>query len=97
MLAPAIIEMIGLAGGMMLLASWAFETAEEIKHHKTLLDLRFSFGHFLGIAVLAIYSFLLNLQIFIWLNIFIAAIIIFEIAYSIHVKKIHKAKRSRRH
>ena len=89
-LGPEIVEMIGIAGGMLILGAWALETAESIKKHKKLLELKFSTVSLLGALLLAIYSYILDLGIFLWLNMTIAAIIIFEIWYSLHVKKIRK-------
>ena len=89
-LTPEIIEMIGIAGGMLILAAWAFETAETMKKHKKLLDLRFSAVSLLGSVLLATYAYILDLGIFMWVNTIIALIILFEIWYSLHVRKIHK-------
>jgi len=89
-LAPEIVEMVGIAGGMLILAAWAFETIYIMKEHKKLIRLQFSAVSLLGAILLAFYSIMLDLAIFVWLNITIAAIIIFEILYSLHVLKIHK-------
>lgn len=87
---PEILELVGIVGGMLILAAWAFETAEAVKRHKALLDLRFSLVSLVGSTLLAIYSAERGLEIFLWLNTAIAAIILFEIWYSLRVRKIHK-------
>ena len=92
MLAPEIVELIGLIGGLLILWAWAFETAEALKKHKSLIDLRFSVVSLVGSILLAMYSSELGIAIFVWLNTIIAAIIVFEIWYSLHIKKIHKRK-----
>ena len=34
---------IGIAGAILLLAAWLFETYESVKKHKALVDLKFAF------------------------------------------------------
>jgi hypothetical protein len=89
-LTPEIIEIIGIAGGMLVLAAWAAETAHEMKRHKVLMDLQFSVVSLIGQLLLALYAAVLNLPIFFWLGVAISFIILFEIWYSIHIRKIHK-------
>ena len=92
MLPPNIAEMMGLIGGLLILGAWALETLEAIKKHKSLLDLRFSAVSLVGAVLLAVYSAELKIWIFLWLNITIATIILFEILYSLHVEKIHRRR-----
>ena len=92
MLTPEVVELIGIIGGMLILAAWASETAHAIRRHKALIDLQFSAISLIGSLLLALYASERNLYIFFWLNIAIAAIILFEIWYSVHIKKIHKKR-----
>ncbi|MBI4163323.1 MAG: hypothetical protein HY512_00555 [Candidatus Aenigmarchaeota archaeon] len=84
--------LIGLIGAVVLIIGWAFETVEAVRRHKSLIDLRFSINHFVGVSLLFVYSFLINDAVFIYLNGIIVAIIAIEIWYSLHIKKVHKNK-----
>ncbi|MEM7813536.1 MAG: hypothetical protein QW548_01390 [Candidatus Aenigmatarchaeota archaeon] len=90
MLAAEVVEIVGLSGGLLILGAWAFETFEAIKAHKSLLDLRFSVVSLIGAILLAIYSAEIGAGMFLWLNVIIGAIMLFEICYPLCVKKIDK-------
>jgi len=90
MITPDIIEIIGVVGGVLVLAAWALETVETVEKHKKLLDLKFSLISLVGTAMLSFYAEIEGFVVFFWLNLTITLVIIFEIWYSIHVKKIHK-------
>lgn len=87
-----IVEAIGLAGAIVILVAWAYETAKEVRQHKSLLDLRYSVMSLIGLVLLTIYSYAINVMIFFWLNIAIIAVIIFEVWYSLRIRKLHKVR-----
>ncbi len=84
------ILIVGLIGASILVAAWAFETIESIRHHKSLVDLRFAFTYIIGVSILFTYSTLIGDLIFISLNALIITFVAIEILYSIHIKKVHK-------
>jgi lipid-A-disaccharide synthase-like uncharacterized protein len=86
-------EFIGIIGAALILGAWVMETKESVKKHKALIDLQFSVLALAGNVALAIYSYFMNIPIYFWLNGCIALVIVFEIIYSIHIKKIHKRKK----
>ena len=81
---------VGLIGAVILIFGWGFQTIESVRRHKSLVDLRFAFTHFTGVAFLLAYSILINDSVFIPLNVIIVSLIAIEIWYSLHIKKIHK-------
>lgn len=81
---------VGLIGAMFIIAAWLYETLEEMKKHKSLIDLKFSLISAIGTGFLILYSYLIGNFVFFWLNICIGAIIIFEAAYTIHITKFKK-------
>ncbi|MBU3957824.1 MAG: hypothetical protein KKB25_02000 [Nanoarchaeota archaeon] len=84
---------IGAVGGIVLILSWAYETFEAIKKHKSLIDLKFATMNIFGVLLLILYSWQIENAIFLYLNIILFSIELAEIAYSIAVKKVHKKKR----
>lgn len=84
---------IGIFGGIVIILSWAYETFEAVKRHKSLIDLKFATMNILGVLLLIIYSWQIENAIFFYLNITLLFIELVEIAYSLAVKKVHKKKR----
>lgn len=85
---------VGIIGVAVILLAWVWETLSESKKHRTLMDLRFSAVSLLGNALIVIYTWIVNLPIFFVLSVAIMATIIFEIGYSIHVRKVYKDARN---
>jgi len=83
-------DLIGLAGALIILVSWIIETVESVKKHKSLMDLKFSFLSIAGIFLLTIYAWQISNMIFFWLNVILGVVVIFEIWYSLHVKKVYR-------
>ena len=83
-------EIVGIIGAVIILVAWAWETTSEVKKHKVLMDLRFSFLSAAGDLILIIYSWQIGNAIFFWLNMFIAFVILFEIWYSLHIRKVYR-------
>jgi len=73
----------GIAGAVLLLAAWFYETYESVKYHKSLIDLRFAFLYMGSIILLTVYSFQRNDAVFFWINIFLMILVLFEIFYTI--------------
>lgn len=75
---------IGIAGGILLLLAWVFETYESVKKHKSLVDLKFAFIYIISTALLTIYAYQNNDMVFFLLNIFLIMIVLFEIVYTLY-------------
>lgn len=85
--------LVGIFGGIVIIVSWAYETAEAIKRHKSLIDLKFAAMNIFGVALLILYSWQIGNAIFFYLNTILLFIELVEIAYSLAIKKVHKKKR----
>lgn len=81
-------EYIGLAGSVILVIAWLFETIEGIKEHKALIDLRFAVASLVAVLLLVVYSWMIENLIFYWLNIILGIIVVLEIVYTLGVKKV---------
>lgn len=75
---------IGIAGGVLLLAAWLFETFESVRNHKSLIDLKFAFIYMISTVLLTVYAFQNNDIVFFGVNIGLIVIVMFEIAYTIY-------------
>lgn len=75
---------IGIAGAILLLAAWLFETYESVKRHKSLIDLKFAFIYIISTVLLTVYAYQNNDMVFFSVNIFLILIVLFEIAYTIY-------------
>jgi len=75
---------IGIAGALLLLAAWLFETYESVKRHKSLVDLKFAFIYIISTILLTIYAFQNNDFVFFSVNLCLIVLVLFEIAYTIH-------------
>jgi len=78
---------IGIIGGVLILTAWIFETYESVKKHKTLIDLKFAFIYVFGVGLLAVYGNIIGDPIFSFLNTAILGIVIFEIFYTLLLKR----------
>jgi lipid-A-disaccharide synthase-like uncharacterized protein len=78
---------IGIAGAILLVLAWLFETLESIKKHKSLIDLKFALIYLLGTVLLAVYSFQKNDYVFLGLQFCLIILVIFEIVYTLYKKK----------
>jgi lipid-A-disaccharide synthase-like uncharacterized protein len=74
---------IGLAGAMLLLVAWFFETFESIKMHKALIDLKFAIIYLAGTGLLTLYAYQNDDPIFFWINVCLIALVGFEILYTV--------------
>jgi len=74
---------IGIAGAVLLLLAWLFETFESVKRHKALVDLKFAFIYIISIILLTIYAFQRNDMIFFTVNLALVFLVLFEIVYTI--------------
>lgn len=75
---------IGIAGAILLLVAWLFETYESVKRHKALIDLKFAFIYIISTALLTVYAFQRNDNIFFSVNLLLIVLVLFEIFYTIH-------------
>lgn len=78
---------IGIAGALLLLTAWLFETYESVKRHKALVDLKFALIYISSITLLTIYAYQRNDAVFFYNNLALIALVLFEIAYTIHKTK----------
>ncbi|MBU3897224.1 MAG: hypothetical protein KJ697_04855 [Nanoarchaeota archaeon] len=81
---------IGIIGVLLILVAWAVEAEESVRKHKSLIDLKFAIIYLVATSCLAIYSYQINDAIFFWFQIGLLAIVLFEIFYTIVVKKVHR-------
>jgi lipid-A-disaccharide synthase-like uncharacterized protein len=79
---------IGIAGGVLLLAAWIFETYESVKKHKSLVDLKFAFIYIISTFLLTVYAYQNNDIVFFSVNILLIILVLFEIAYTIYKTKL---------
>jgi lipid-A-disaccharide synthase-like uncharacterized protein len=75
---------IGIAGAILLLAAWLFETYESVKKHKALVDLKFAFIYIVSTILLTIYAYQNNDSVFFSVNLCLIVLVLFEISYTIH-------------
>ncbi len=81
---------LGLAGAIILILAWLFETIECVRKHKSLIDLRFAFASLFATGLLSAYSWQIKNDVFLWLNIILLIFVVLEIAYTLSIKKVHK-------
>lgn len=74
---------IGIAGAILLLIAWLFETYESVKRHKSLIDLKFAFIYIISTILLTIYAYQRNDAVFFYSNLALICLVIFEIVYTI--------------
>lgn len=74
---------IGIAGALLLLFAWLFETYESIKRHKALVDLKFALIYITSTVLLAIYSYQQNDYVFFIMQLCLIVLVLFEIFYTI--------------
>lgn len=82
--------LIGIIGVLLILSAWAIEAEESVRKHKSLIDLKFAVIYLIATSCLAIYSYQVKDAIFFWFQIGLLAIILFEIFYTVVVKKVHR-------
>jgi lipid-A-disaccharide synthase-like uncharacterized protein len=75
---------IGIAGAILLLAAWLFETYESVKRHKSLIDLKFAFIYIISTILLTVYAYQNSDVVFFSVNVFLILIVLFEIIYTVH-------------
>jgi len=78
---------IGIAGAILLLVAWLFETYESVKKHKALIDLKFAFIYIISTILLTVYAFQRNDNIFFSVNLCLIVLVLFEIFYTIKKTK----------
>jgi lipid-A-disaccharide synthase-like uncharacterized protein len=84
--------LIGIIGALCILLAWMFEAKESVDRHKRLMDLRFAAVYFIGVVLLLVHSLNIEDWVFILLNMAIAVVVVFEIWYSLHIKKVHRKR-----
>lgn len=80
-------ETLGIIGSFLILLAWVFETFEAVKRHKNLIDLRFAAVYLPGIVFLAFYAYQIQSSIFLFLEIAILIVVVFEILVTVHTKR----------
>ncbi|MFZ3077521.1 MAG: hypothetical protein WA139_03640 [Candidatus Aenigmatarchaeota archaeon] len=85
--------LVGAIGGIAIISAWLFETFEAVKRHKKIMDLKFSALSIIGVVLLVAYSWQIGNTVFFYLNAALFSIELFEIVYSIAVKKVHKKRK----
>lgn len=78
---------IGIAGAILLLVAWLFETYESVRKHKALIDLKFAFIYIISTILLTVYAFQRNDNIFFSVNLCLIVLVLFEIFYTIKKTK----------
>lgn len=74
---------IGIAGAILLLLAWAFETFESLEHHKALVDLKFAFIYIVSTILLTVYAYQRNDMVFFSVNLLLIVLVLFEIGYTL--------------
>lgn len=82
---------MGALGGLLILSAWTFEMAEDVKYHRGLRDIRFAFLYLPGISLLLAYSMLTAEPVFTWVNSAILVVVLFEVVYTLHIIREHRA------
>jgi len=77
--------LIGVIGGGLVLLAWILGLRDELESHKNLIELRFSIITSIGVLMLIYYSFLKNDPVFLFLNLGILLVVLFEIIYTFHI------------
>jgi uncharacterized membrane protein len=85
-------EILGIAGAGLILIAWVIEAIKEMKEHKSLVDFQLSALIMVGNALLAVYSYLIDNAVFLWLSVLIAIAIAFEMWYHVHLKKLRRRR-----
>ena len=75
---------IGIAGAVLLLLAWLFETYESVKRHKALVDLKFAVIYLSSITLLTVYAYQRSDAVFFYNNLALICLVLFEIVYTIH-------------
>ncbi len=75
---------IGIAGAILLLAAWLFETYESVKRHKSLIDLKFAFIYITSTVLLTVYAYQNSDVVFFSVNLCLIVLVLFEIVYTIY-------------
>jgi len=78
---------IGIAGAILLLVAWLFETYESVKRHKSLIDLKFAFIYIISTILLTIYAYQNSDSVFFSVNLLLIILVLFEILYTIKKTK----------
>ncbi|MFH0868608.1 MAG: hypothetical protein V1839_00095 [archaeon] len=78
---------IGIAGAVLLICAWLWETYENVKKRKITIHLHFAVIYIFGNVMLAVYSWLISGYIFFWLSVFLLAAITGELLYSALIRK----------
>lgn len=79
---------IGIAGAILLLVAWLFETYESVNRHKALVDLKFAFIYIISTILLTIYAYSNNDLVFFSVNLLLIMLVSFEIAYTLYKTKL---------
>jgi len=75
--------LIGIAGAILLLIAWIFETYESIKKRKALVDLKFALIYITSTILLTVYAYQRNDIVFFSVNLCLIVLVLFEIFYTI--------------
>jgi len=75
---------IGIAGGVLLLLAWMFETYESVKYHKALIDLKFASIYITSTILLTLYAYSNNDYVFFSVNLLLVILVLFEILYTVY-------------
>jgi len=73
---------IGIAGAILLLVAWLFETYESIKNHKALVDLKFALIYIASTILLTVYAYQRNDYVFFWVNLGLIILVLFDFLYN---------------
>ena len=82
-------ELIGIIGGILIVAAWIFETLQGIRSRKKLVDIKFSSLFLVAAVLLAVYSWQRSDPVFFWLNIILIIILLVEIIFTLRIKKLN--------
>jgi len=75
---------VGIAGAVLLLLAWLFETFESVKRHKALVDLKFAFIYIVSTFLLTVYAYQEKDYVFFSVNVCLIVLVLFEIVYTVY-------------
>lgn len=80
--------LIGVIGALILSLAWIYETYHNLKKHKSLIDLKFTYIYFVGNILLLVYAMQIKDPVFTILSVIITFAIAAEIITAKFLKRI---------
>jgi len=85
------LEIVGIFGASLILIAWVLGLVDEIRSRKNLIELKFSLVSLLGTIILAYYSSAIGNVVFLFLNLGIFFVVIFETVYTLYLTRYRRS------